>query len=857
MEVDGKKGSRFSTLRVFKFSRNSPPIPPPPPPKDPVYLAARNRSLASLSPESNPGSPLSVDQYQYNPSASAVSLVLPTAPPKRKRSGLFKFATVSKKSAENSPVQDDENISMPWNFQHNVHVDEAFAGLPPSWTTSLQEAGFSDDEIAAIQQRRLADRPRERPISPAVLRPGPRTTSLPKSATYARLVVECIVHEHLVGQLVPRPRAAAGFSKTTISPTRLCRQAESAQCPSTTARAAAVFGPRAYVRFAPVKTAVTTVLITSFSFSAATTNTTSLIISTFPISLSLSLTISGTRTTGARQCQEPYPRPCARGFRRLVSYSGRLVPTAPPQRTTISETPQDQPARNSPIRKRQSYLGMTPSPSPSPTAQTFGLSPSSRDRDNRDSGMSDSTMLGIPPSAGHCAQSQHCAQGGCERGRCSSRVFLHLESQDHQTPTTELADEEEGYDGKLDYYLEGRSYLAGNGFKLDSGRHRRGQSQEEQEEDEEERRRREWEDMQRRATEKKRPDARAEMMVSATDTFGGPAEEEEEEDEEEGYGYGYGFEPPNEGDGADVSPLSPPEYESPLRSPLREYAAEEEEEEEEDEEGTLGPKQRAALGLQAAPPPTRPTGHHYDAYSTLTGPPHRAWDSSQTPITPAKRYAGWVAAAVAPLEDFIDEPIDPRDFYCDLQEIAEGESGSARDAEDVAAWAAGDGGDQERFAGSGGDAQACGRAARVLGLDALYVDLMDDALWIRMELMERSLADVVGLVDAGLRIQEPRVLARFASDMLQALDYLQKHGIAHRDLRSDNLLLNSQGVLKLTDFSNAVLVTPEEPLATEPAGVLFWQAPEVRSGSYDPLKIDVWSVGATIWELAEANPPFA
>jgi serine/threonine protein kinase len=31
----------------------------------------------------------------------------------------------------------------------------------------------------------------------------------------------------------------------------------------------------------------------------------------------------------------------------------------------------------------------------------------------------------------------------------------------------------------------------------------------------------------------------------------------------------------------------------------------------------------------------------------------------------------------------------------------------------------------------------------------------------------------------------------------------------------------------------------------------------VRSGAYDPLKIDVWSVGATVWELAEAAPPFS
>ncbi|KAJ7131480.1 kinase-like domain-containing protein [Mycena epipterygia] len=241
-------------------------------------------------------------------------------------------------------------------------------------------------------------------------------------------------------------------------------------------------------------------------------------------------------------------------------------------------------------------------------------------------------------------------------------------------------------------------------------------------------------------------------------------------------------------------------------------------------------------------------------------------------------------------EDFIDKRVDPREYYRDLQEIAVGESGSvyaavlvptaplyrlklppllrARDQDDVIngrrvlvaikSVALLPGGNP-KLADVERECRLLSglRCEQVLGMDALYIDLVDNALWIRMELMERSLADVVGLVDEGLRLQEPRVMARFASDMLQALDYLQKHHIAHRDLRSDNLLLNSEGVLKLTDFSNAVLVTPETPLSTDLAGVVYWQAPEVRSGAYDPLKIDVWSVGATVWELAEAAPPFS
>jgi len=49
-------------------------------------------------------------------------------------------------------------------------------------------------------------------------------------------------------------------------------------------------------------------------------------------------------------------------------------------------------------------------------------------------------------------------------------------------------------------------------------------------------------------------------------------------------------------------------------------------------------------------------------------------------------------------------------------------------------------------------------------MDGLYVDLAEDSLWIKMELMERSLADIVALVEEGISIQE-KLIARFASDV--------------------------------------------------------------------------------------------
>lgn len=133
---------------------------------------------------------------------------------------------------------------------------------------------------------------------------------------------------------------------------------------------------------------------------------------------------------------------------------------------------------------------------------------------------------------------------------------------------------------------------------------------------------------------------------------------------------------------------------------------------------------------------------------------------------------------------------------------------------------------------------------------------LDTSLWIRMELMERSLADVVALVAEGLALQE-RMVGRFTSDVLVGLDYLQKQHIAHRDIRSDNLLLNAAGVVKIADFSNAIRVTKNAPMVTGAVGVIYWQAPEMRAGPYDALKVDVWSVGATVWELVETVPPFS
>ena len=170
------------------------------------------------------------------------------------------------------------------------------------------------------------------------------------------------------------------------------------------------------------------------------------------------------------------------------------------------------------------------------------------------------------------------------------------------------------------------------------------------------------------------------------------------------------------------------------------------------------------------------------------------------PLSPFQQYRGWLSAVVAPLEEFIDETVDPRNHYLNLTEIAEGESGSvysaclnpltasklrlppaikAKDAEDMSQHP-----EQVKLVAIKSVAIVPSGSPKlvdlqreltlmkglshenVLGMDGVYVDLVEDSLWVRMELMERSLADLVGLVGDGLMLQD-RMLARFASDVRQ------------------------------------------------------------------------------------------
>ena len=133
---------------------------------------------------------------------------------------------------------------------------------------------------------------------------------------------------------------------------------------------------------------------------------------------------------------------------------------------------------------------------------------------------------------------------------------------------------------------------------------------------------------------------------------------------------------------------------------------------------------------------------------------------------------------------------------------------------------------------------------------------IDGRLAIAMELMEGTLAD-------RLKTHGPLPAAEAVDATLQLLLGLQAAsaiGILHRDVKPSNCFVGADGVVKIGDFgiSRSLRLTEETAFSTRTrfAATPAYASPEQLRGATLDTRADVYSLGATLYELLTGRPPF-
>lgn len=100
----------------------------------------------------------------------------------------------------------------------------------------------------------------------------------------------------------------------------------------------------------------------------------------------------------------------------------------------------------------------------------------------------------------------------------------------------------------------------------------------------------------------------------------------------------------------------------------------------------------------------------------------------------------------------------------------------------------------------------------------------------------------------------PRDVKSYLSQMLKGIAYCHAHRVLHRDMKPQNLLVNSNGLLKIADFGLARAFGLPLRNYTHEVVTLWYKAPEVLLGTKCyTTSVDIWSIGCIFAEMVSIS----
>lgn len=202
---------------------------------------------------------------------------------------------------------------------------------------------------------------------------------------------------------------------------------------------------------------------------------------------------------------------------------------------------------------------------------------------------------------------------------------------------------------------------------------------------------------------------------------------------------------------------------------------------------------------------------------------------------------------------------DPNEFYKDIKKIGEGAAGEVFVATDTRS--------NKKVAIKQMDLSAQNIKMLVTEISIMkesshpsivaYYEsyLVNDKIWVVMELMSSGcLTDILDQFQF-IQLTEPQI-AFICGQVLAGLSFIHSCHRIHRDIKSDNILIGKDGSVKIADFGYAAQLTKTKSKRQTIVGTPYWMAPELIRGLDYDYKVDIWSLGIMLMEMAEGEPPY-